>query len=112
MGTWATAKRSSISDTFEAGSGDMQGETEPVFIWRRDLSPKDAVIRATITRGSGKLHLAYTAPGLDGDDVERIFHIAYLDVLTGHHDQKATRSIVLLDEATGNQREIRYPDPE
>jgi len=112
MGTWATAKRSLIESTFEAGSGDMQGETEPVFIWRRDGSPKDAIITATIARGAGKLNFSYSAQGLDGDDVERIFHIAYLDVLTGHHDQKATRSIVLVDEATGNQREIRYPDPE
>lgn len=109
MGEWATAKRAAIVKTFEAGSGDMRGDVEPVFIERR--ADRSDAITAELTRTGDTMRIAYRSQ-LDADDVARVFVIAYLDALTGHHYQRQTRHLVFVDTATGAERTMRYPDPE
>ena len=118
MGELANAKRNAVRQTFEASSGDMKGDAEPIFIERRQ-DRKDAITGEVRSSGD-TLEFRYTVvdPALDDDDVARIFHIAYLDVLTQHHWYNKTGPKVsrvqlrLINTATGATRTVRYPDPE
>jgi hypothetical protein len=100
MGTWANAKRSEINKTFEAASGDMRGDVEPVFISRR--ADGQDVITGEKTMDGAVMTVAYQIVDgtLDDDDVAHIFAIAYLEVLTdGYYDEKVT-TIAMRNSAT------------
>ncbi len=118
MGAFAAAKRNVIRETFEASSGDMKGDVEPIFIERR--KDRQNVVTGELRQDQGTLELRYTVldPSLDPDDVARVFHIAYLDGLTGHHwynknGPKFSRlQLRLIDAVTGATATVAYPDPE
>ncbi len=118
MGAFATAKRNVVSQTFEASSGDMKGDVEPIFIEHR--KERKDVLTGELRQDQGTLELRYTIvdPALDDADVARIFHIAYLDVLTGHHwynknGPKFSRvQLRLVNAKTGATATTPYPDPE
>lgn len=118
MGAFAAAKRNVVNQAFEASSGDMRGDVEPIFIEHRK-ERKDA-LTGEVRQEQGVLELRYTIvdPALDDADVARIFHIAYLDVLTRHHwynkyGPKYSRvQLRLINAATGATATTPYPDPE
>jgi hypothetical protein len=118
MGAFAGAKRNVVNQTFEASSGDMKGDAEPVFIERRDTR-KD-VLTGEVRREGDTIEFRYAVqdPTLDDADVARIFHIAYLDVLTRHHWYNTTGPKVsrthlrLVNSTTGATTRTPYPDPE
>jgi len=109
MGEWANAKRHVIIKTFEAGSGDMQGDVEPIKIWRRDGEPADPVLelKKTLDGTTMRVHYAVKQGPLDAEDVERLFVMTYLDELTIHYYRGKVERIVFVDEA-GGEREMVY----
>ena len=118
MGNFASAARYVIDETFEAGSGDVRDDVEPIFIWsRRD---RVDVLRGELREDHHTLELRYTIldSSLEDADVLRLFHIAYLDVLTNHHwfnkvHFYASRVRVrLVNAVTGVTATTDYPDPE
>jgi hypothetical protein len=109
MGEWANAKRHVIIKTFEAGSGDMQGDVEPIAIWRRDGSASDPVLRLEKTIDGTTMRVRYTVlhGPLDAEDVERLFVMTYLDELTIHYYRGKVERVMFVDEA-GGEREMTY----
>jgi len=111
MGEWAAAKRHIIIKTFEAGSRDMQGDVEPISIWRRDGSASDPILELSKTLDGDTMRVAYTVKHgpLDAADVERIFMMTYLDELTIHYYRGKVARIVFTD-TTGQEpeRELLY----
>jgi hypothetical protein len=109
MGTWATATRAAIVKTFEAASGDMRGEVEPIFISLRaggaDVLTGDKTIDGTA------MHITYTIvdSSLDDHDLVRIFAVAYLDEFTCHYDRGDVATITMRNAASGAERSFSYP---
>ena len=109
MGEWASAKRHVIIRTFEAGSSDMQGDVEPIAIWRRDGDPRDPVLelRKTVDGTTMRVQYKVLHGPLDAEDVERLFLMTYLDELTIHYYRGKVERVVFVDEA-GGERELVY----
>jgi len=118
MGAFAFAKRHAIKQAFDAGSGDMQGNVEPVVICSR-RSGND-VATCEVLEAGDTLDVTYRLldTALDDEDFARIFHIAYLDVLTSHyfynktHGHFADVHLKLSNSDSGVVTESQYPDPE
>ena len=104
MGTWATAKRSEIDAAFEAASGDMRGDVEPVFLVHRDGGEDAVTGEKTIDRTTMNVDYQILDPALDDDDVARIFAVAYLDVFTDNYYRDKVATIALRNRATGAAR--------
>jgi hypothetical protein len=118
MGTIASAKRSVIDRAFEASSGDMRGNIEPVFISGR---PDGKDVATCEVRANGAiLEVGFRLLGasLDDADFARVFAIAYLDVFTSHYWHNQTRpklgatSLRFSNQDSGASWTIPYPDPE
>ena len=118
MGQLANAKRSAIKSAFEAASGDVKGDVEPVFISAR--ATKKDVLRAEVKPIGDTLDVRYWIldDELDDADVARVVHIAYLDVLTSHYwknkvgGRYARTHLRLTNADSGSTTTMRYPDPE
>jgi len=118
MGDIASAKRHTIKQAFDAGSGDVRGDVEPVVICSR-RSGND-VASCEVSEAGDTLEVTYRLldPGLDDEDFARIFHIAYLDVFTSHYFYKKTHghfAVVRLKLSNGDSGFVttsQYPDPE
>jgi hypothetical protein len=113
MGEWAHARRHVIVAAFEAGSGDMDGATEPITIFRRDPSTVP-VLQLRQVHDGDVLRVSYTIIGgpFDTADIERLYAIAYLDELALHYYQGKAKTIAFTNAATGAEHRLRYPDPE
>ena len=118
MGAFADAKRNVINQTFEASGGDKKGDAEPIFIEHR--KERKDVVTGELRQDQDTLELRFAIvdPSLDDADVARIFHIAYLDVLTMHHWYNTNQSkfsrvqLRLINTKTGATSTTPYPDPE
>lgn len=115
---WANERRSLITQTFEASSGDVKNGVEPFFIsWSK--GGKDALV-GEVTTDAGTMKVGYRLvdPTLTDADVPRVFHIAYLDVLTRHGWQNRAGGkypglkLELTNRETGTSVVAAYPDPE
>lgn len=118
MNKFVGAKRAEIKAAFEAGSGDMQGDVEPVFI--EALASKTDAVKGELREQGNTLEFRYEIvdSGLNDEEVMRIFHIAYLDVLTMHYWYNETAAshaslyLRLINRSTGETSTCPYPDPE
>ncbi len=112
MGNFKNEKRRIILEQFEAMSGDMIGEIEPVFIERK--STKTDAITAEQTFADRVMTFRYKIldATLDDEDVPRIFHIAYLDHFTMNYYQEKVKTVRYVNADTSVTTESYYPDPE
>jgi len=118
MGDFASAKRHTIKQAFDAGSGDMRGDVEPVVICSRRSGNDVATCEVTEAGDTLKVSYRLLDPSLDDEDFARIFHIAYLDVFTSHHFYNKTHGrfagvrLALSNADSGHATSSQYPDPE
>lgn len=96
MGNHQSASRSEIVSGFEAASGDMDGDEEPIFIFTR--SDETDVLTGRVLQSERTMILRYHILGvMDDADAIRLFEIAYLDRFTDHYYQSRCDTIRYLN---------------
>lgn len=119
MATYAAEKRGVLKKLFEGSCGDQSADGSiPVFISRRETGK--TVLSGTERADGPVLSFGYRLAdaSLTDADVPRLFHIAYLDVFTGHAWRERVRgkhsqlTLELTNLDTNHRVSLPYPDPE
>jgi hypothetical protein len=111
-GRFANAPRADIAREVEASSGDMEGDTEPVFLESRSTGRDLVEMRKTVERGTMRVRYRIVDPSINDADVLRMFAVAYLEGFAKQHYRGRVAKLVLSNDDSGLTQELDYPDPE